>query len=99
MKANENNGKMFNKYAYTAHNELERAEVHEDRAPINEVWKVCGIMTNLRKVLFEIAIREWDTTSMESLYRLNGLICNASDMFIGLSDKELEILGIKHAGE
>ena len=81
MKASENNGRLFNGSALRAHNELERAEVHEDRAPINEVWKVCGIMTNLRKVLFEISIREWDTTSMESLYRLNGLICDASDMW------------------
>lgn len=81
MKASENNGKLFNGCAHRSHNELERAEVHEDRAPINEVWKVCGIMTNLRKVLFEISIREWDTTSMESLYRLNGLICDASDMW------------------
>lgn len=81
MKVNENNGRIFNRSALTAHNELERAAVHEEKAPINEVRKVCGIMTNLRKVLFEISIREWDTTSMESLYRLNGLICNASDMW------------------
>ncbi len=90
MKANENNGRIFTGSARTAHNELVRAEVHEDKAPINEVWKVCKTLTNFSKALFKIAIRAWDTTSMESLHRLNGLIREAIESwdYISLLNRE-----------
>ena len=81
MKANVNNGRIFNKAAYVTQREFGCAEVHEDKAPINEVWKVCETLTDFRKVLSEISIRKWDTTSMESLHRLNDLIRDASDMW------------------
>lgn len=90
MKANENNGRIFTGSALTAHSELARAEVHEDKAPINEVWKVCKTLTNFSKALLKIAIRAWDTTSMESLHRLNGLIREAIESwdYISLLDRE-----------
>lgn len=81
MKANENNGRMFNKSAYTVLHEVRRAEVHEEKAPINEVWKVGYSLIDFRKALFEIGIREWDLTSMESLYRLDNLIREVSDIW------------------
>lgn len=81
MKANENSGMIFKKAAYVVQCKLERAEVHEDKAPINEVWKVCNTLSNLREALFEINIRDWDTTSMESLYQLDNLIRVASNMW------------------
>lgn len=81
MKANVNNGSIFNKAAYVAQCRFECAVVHEDKAPINEVWKVCETLNNFRKVLFKISIRGWDTTSMESLHQLKDLILDASDMW------------------
>lgn len=90
MKANENNGRIFNKAAYIVHREFECAEVHEGKAPINEVWKVYETLNNFREVLFKISTKKWDTTSMESLHQLKDLIQDASDMwtYICTLDKE-----------
>lgn len=90
MKANENNGRIFNKAAYVAQREFERAEVHAEKSPINEVWKVCETLADFRKVLFKISTKKWDTTSMESLHQLKDLIQDASDMwtYICTLDKE-----------
>ncbi len=82
MKASKNNGRLFNGSAYIARRELGRAVVHEDKAPINQVRRLSETMRNLNKVIDDITVNEWDTTSMESLYRLNGLIREASDMWV-----------------
>lgn len=90
MKANENNGRIFNKAAYVAQREFGCAEVHAEKSPINEVWKVCETLADFRKVLFKISTKKWDTTSMESLHQLKDLIQDASDMwtYICTLDKE-----------
>lgn len=90
IKADENNGKLFNKAAYAAFHELERAEVHEDKIPANQVWRVYETMDNLRRILFRISAEKWNTSSMESLYWLNSLIREARIRwsYIRLLDKE-----------
>lgn len=90
MKTNVNKGSIFNKAAYVAQREFGCAEVHEEKSPINEVWKVCETLNNFRKVLSEISTKKWDTTSMESLHQLKDLIQDASDMwtYICTLDKE-----------
>lgn len=81
MKANENNGRIFNGSAYIVHRELARAKVHEDKVPVNQVQRVSETMMNLNKVIDEIRTKDWDTTSMESLYRLNSLIREANRLW------------------
>lgn len=90
MKANENNGRIFNGSAYIVHRELARAEVHEDKVPVNQVQRVSETMMNLNRVIDEIKTKDWDTTSMESLYRLNSLIREAHRLwdYINLLNRE-----------
>lgn len=90
MKASENNGKIFNGSAYIVYRELERATVHEYNVPDNQVQKLSETMRSLYKVIDEIKTKDWDTTSMESLYHLNGLIREAikSWDYISLLDRE-----------
>ena len=90
MKANENNGRIFNRSAYIVHRELKCAEVHEDKVPVNQVRRVSETMRNLKRVIDEIKTKDWDTSSMESLYRLNSLIREAHRLwdYINLLNSE-----------
>ena len=91
MKANENNGRLFNGSAYIVHRELPSTDdIRMDKIPDNQVEPVCEKMRILHKVIDEIKTTDWDTTSMESLYHLNGLIREAikSWDYISLLNKE-----------
>lgn len=91
MKANENNGRLFNGSAYIVHRELPSTDdIHIDKLPDNQVGAVCEKMRILHKVIDDIKTTNWDTTSMESLYHLNGLIREAikSWDYISLLNRE-----------
>ena len=91
MKANENNGRIFNGSAYLVHRELPSTDdIRVDKVSDNQVGLVCEKLRILHKVIDEIKTKDWDTTSMESLYHLNDLIRKAikSWDYISLLDRE-----------